>query len=61
MSIKLYSDLGFTVEATENDLPYGLVEFPSYSSAKKTVESFKFDENPYLEVYWVNVNKLLIC
>lgn len=42
VSVKIYKDLSFTTPADDNDPPFGLIEFASWSSAKKTLASFKF-------------------
>ena len=42
LNVKIYKDLSFQDLASENDLPCGLLEFPSYSAAKKTADSFLF-------------------
>jgi hypothetical protein len=36
-----------------------LLSFQSYSSGKKTLETFKLQEN--VQIYWVNVNRLIVA
>ena len=45
-SVIFYKDLSFTQLAQPGELPSCLVEFPSYSAARKTVDTFLFEDFP---------------
>jgi hypothetical protein len=68
--VRFYTDLSFTEEADEDRWDelgrwdhccYCLVSFMSYSAAKKTLDTLRLGEFPQTHVYWVNVNKLIVC